>query len=383
MIAGWGFYIMTPQDYVATAAELTAELYEETFDRWLEIFVDAERWGYHGIAFAEHHFMPTSMTASPHIVAAALLARTKTLHVTELGGVLSLHQGWRFAAETAMLRYLSKGRYEPGIAPGSGPTEAIMAGIPGEETRPRYYSAAEVLEQSMTGLPVTLHDGFHEVDQLAITPRWDPAPEQPVWVTVLSPDSAAWTARRGWKLATGWVPTEVAAAIAAAYREAAEASGNSTDPSMLGLRRRVFVADSDAEAHEKYEAATSLIPMMMRSSASQMELADERILGMVMNPDDMIIGSAQTVADKLIEQCRTAGIGNLFAWGDFASFRWAELARSVELFGTQVIPALRSASVDAAAADRSSAGAAAAAAFIQGRDHVRDVVTDGRLKASR
>lgn len=382
MIAGWGFYIMTPQDYVATAAELTAELYEETFEKWMELFVEAERWGYDGITFAEHHFMPTSMTASPHIVAAALLAKTKRLRVTELGGVLFMHHGWRYAAESAMLRYMSKGRYEPGIAPGSGPTEAVMAGIAAAEIRPRYYSAAEFLEQSMTGLPVTMHDGFHEVDQLPITPRWDPSPDQSVWVTVLSPDSAAWTARRGWKLATGWVPINIAAAVTAAYREAAEASGHSTDPSMLGIRRRVFVADSDAEAQEKYEASVSLIPMMMRSEASQMELADERIRNMVMNPDDLIIGSPETVAEKLIDQCRTAGFGNVFAWGDFASFRWADLAHSMELFGTKVIPTLHSATIDSAAANIPSGGDDATAAFLQNRDHVRDKVSDIRLNAA-
>ncbi|MFF2324432.1 MULTISPECIES: LLM class flavin-dependent oxidoreductase [unclassified Streptomyces] len=352
MIESWGFYIMTPEKYVESHAELTSEVMEDAFEHWLDILTKTEAWGFDGVSFAEHHFMNNSMIPSPHLAIAALAAKTERLRFSTAGSVLSLHHGWRYAAEIGMLRYLSKGRFEPGIAPGSGPTETVMAGYPADEVRPRYESGVDFLEQALTGKPVTLHDQFYNVDQLGIVPRWEPSVgQEPVWVTVMSPESAARTAERGWKLLTGWVPTEHVVALARSYREAADASGHSTEPSMLGLRRRVFVAETDAEAREKFEAAQNLVPILLRGEGSKMELADSRAAALVNNPEDYVIGSAETVADTLIEQCRAAGIGSLFAWADFAAFSWADLTRSHELFGTRVAPRLRTADVGSGKAE--------------------------------
>src|SRR5262249_2966390 len=149
-----------------------------------------------------------------------------------------------------------------GLSPGSG-SEAFMAGFAGDEVRPRYQSAVQIFEQARTGRPVTVHDPFYDFDDLEIVPRWEPTGDAPGWVAVTSTASAAWTAQRGWKLVTGALSTNTVNQIAARYREAAEASGQSTSPSMLGLRRRVFVAESDSEAQEKVAAAADIMPYML------------------------------------------------------------------------------------------------------------------------
>jgi alkanesulfonate monooxygenase SsuD/methylene tetrahydromethanopterin reductase-like flavin-dependent oxidoreductase (luciferase family) len=222
------------------------------------------------------------------------------------------------------------------------------------------------LEQALTGQPVTIHDGFHNLENLHLTPRWEPRDADAVWVTVMSPGSAAWTAERGWNLVTAWLPTAMAAGLAASYYEAAEASGRTVSPSQLGLRRRVFVADTDAAAQEKFAAAADLMPFLLNlsDSAIRMEAADPQVLAMVTNPEDFIIGSPETVAERLVEQCRAGGFGAAFAWHDFASFRWADMAHSLELFGTRVAPVLHSAGLDpvAARAGMSEHGSASAAA---------------------
>lgn len=162
-------------------------------------------------------------------------------------------------------------------------------------------------------------------------------------------------------MCTAWSPTPEAATLAARYREAAEAAGTSTSPSMLGLRRRVFVAETDAEAREKYEASVDLIrsgaltlartpasaapPRLLRALAGNeqanggtpaFEMSDPRILQMMMHPDDFAIGSPETVAERLIEQCRAGGYGVVMAFTDFALFAHSDLVRSHELLGTRV-----------------------------------------------
>jgi alkanesulfonate monooxygenase SsuD/methylene tetrahydromethanopterin reductase-like flavin-dependent oxidoreductase (luciferase family) len=120
---------------------------------------------------------------------------------------------------------------------------------------------------------------------------------------------------------------------------------------MLGLRRSVFVADSDSEAREKYEAATDIIGAL---AGRGFETMDPKILAFMMEPDDFVIGSPETVAEQLIEQCRAGGFGVVMAFTDFALFAPEDLARSHELLGTRVGPILHAA--DVSRPSRSSEG---------------------------
>jgi alkanesulfonate monooxygenase SsuD/methylene tetrahydromethanopterin reductase-like flavin-dependent oxidoreductase (luciferase family) len=272
-----------------------------------------------------------------------------------------------------MLAYMTHGRFEPGIAPGAGVTEAVQAGYSAEDVRPRYYSAAEFLEKALKGPLVTHKDKFSNVENLPIVPPPHLNEGQSVWVTVLSPDSAAWTAQRGYRLVTGWMPTAAAAALAARYYAAAEEAGRPADPSMLALRRRVFVADSDAEADEKRAAASDL---MLKYAGHAFESADPKVLAMISHPYDYSVGSPETVADRLIEQCRAGGYGSLMAFTDFAAFDHKSITRCHELLGTRVAPLLRKANIA-----RPTLSAAAADALKQAED--RRAVSHALQKAPR
>jgi alkanesulfonate monooxygenase SsuD/methylene tetrahydromethanopterin reductase-like flavin-dependent oxidoreductase (luciferase family) len=344
------FYLFTTQNYHPTVGSLPEDEAQDAFDNWTKLIAKSEEWGIDGASFAEHHFMTASVCPSPHLVIANLAGRTKKMKFTVLGSVLTMHHMYRYVAECGMLDALTHGRFEPGVGAGSGPKEAVMAGFAEEEARPRYESGVNFLGASFENDEITYKDDFIDVKNLGILPRWKPRAGQSVWATVMSHESAGKYGAQGWKICTGWMPTPVAARVAEAYRAGAEEAGRPADPSMLGIRRRVFVADSDAEAQEKFEEAENLMPFLLhKSSGSKMEAGDERILQMVMNPDDFAIGSPKTVAEKLVAQCEAGGFGTLFGWHDFASFRWEDFEKSHRLFGTKVGPVLRKANVGAAA----------------------------------
>ncbi len=195
MIETWGFYFLPPQRFVQLT-ELTPEDIQGAYDRYVDLWVDCERLGFEGLAWPEHHFSMI-LSPSPHLFVATVAARTQRLRFTTMGSVLSMHDGRRFAEERGMLDYLTYGRYEPGIAPGAGPTEAVMAGVPEEQIRPRYYSAVEVLAKTIEQPLVTHHDAFYNLEKVPISPRPRKHPGRSVWVTVMSQDSAAWCAERG------------------------------------------------------------------------------------------------------------------------------------------------------------------------------------------
>jgi alkanesulfonate monooxygenase SsuD/methylene tetrahydromethanopterin reductase-like flavin-dependent oxidoreductase (luciferase family) len=319
---------------------------QEVFDRYLDLWATCDQLGIDGLAFAEHHFNPLCLTPSPHLVVAALASRTKNLRFTTLGSVLPLHDARRYVEEVGMLDYLTQGRFEPGIAPGAGDREAVAAGIASDEVRPRYYSGADLVGKAIDDPRVTHHDAFYNLEQVTLLPAMRPETGRATWVTVMSPNSAEWTGRRGYKLCTAFIPTPMAVDLATRYRTAADTAGHHVDPTMLGLRRRVFVAETDAQAQEKYES--SVDKFVAVAGAQALETADNEIRRRMMHPDDFAVGSPSTVADKLIEQCRAGGYGAVMCWTDFAQFKHDDLVRSHELLGRQVGPILRSAAVASA-----------------------------------
>jgi alkanesulfonate monooxygenase SsuD/methylene tetrahydromethanopterin reductase-like flavin-dependent oxidoreductase (luciferase family) len=341
MIETWGFYIFGLTKEVSDAGA-SAEDYQQVYSRYVDLWTRCEGWGFDGLAFAEHHFNACTISPSVNLLVATVAARTSTLKFTTLGAVLPLNDARRYAEECGMLQYLSNGRFEPGIAPGAGVFELVATGIPPEQARPRYYSGADLLDKAMAGGPITHKDEFYGVDGVTLEPPIRLRPDQKVWVTVLSPDSAAWAAERGYRMCTAWSKTEVAAAVAGRYYEAADAAGIKVDPSMVGLRRRVFVADSDAQAQELAEEAGDLV---QTHAGTAFESLDPAIFKMLMDPDDYAIGSPETVAERIIDQCDAGGFGQFVAFADFGDFKEKDLFRSHELIGTKVAPILRKAKV--------------------------------------
>lgn len=344
MIETWAFHFVTHGRVDTPQDSVPPQVVQETYDRYMQLWVDCEDYGLDGLAFAEHHFTPISFSPSAHLLVAALAPQTRRMRLTVLGSVLPLHDARQWVEEVGMLDYLSGGRFEPGIAPGAGDREAVMAGLDPAQIRPRYHSGAELLAKTVAGPTVTHHDEFYDLEQLPIVPRMREQTGRSTWVTVLSAGSASWAGARGYKLCTAFIPMPAAVALAQRYREAADAAGHAVTPTMLAMRRRVFVADTDAEAQDKYEQATDYMAALLGKA---FETPDSRARAMLTQPDDFAIGSPSTVADKLVEQCRAGGYGAIMAFTDFAGFDHADFVRSHELLGRQVAPVLRAADVSA------------------------------------
>jgi alkanesulfonate monooxygenase SsuD/methylene tetrahydromethanopterin reductase-like flavin-dependent oxidoreductase (luciferase family) len=196
VIETWVFSFLSADSISLEELPSPAQL-QEVYDRYLKLWTSCDQFGFDGIAFAEHHFNLLCMMPSPHLIVATLAARTTRLRFTTLGSVLPLHDARRYVEEVGMLDYLTGGRFEPGIAPGAGDREAVAAGIPAEEIRPRYCSGAELLAKATDGPRVTHQDAFSHLDQVTLTPPMRPETGRATWVTVMSPSSAEWTGQRG------------------------------------------------------------------------------------------------------------------------------------------------------------------------------------------
>ena len=365
MIRSWLFTFMQP--YMRAHPDPFDPLVTQRAIRWHVdvLFPKIEAVGFDGIFFSEHHFNG-NLSASPHLYLAATAMRTKRVRLGVMGSVLPLHSPWRVAEELGILDHLSGGRLEIGYSSGTGPMEPLMVGMPEAELRPRFDESLDIIDAAIGSEEISHHGKFWNFDALCVTPRMLQT-DAPKWMTVVSANSARVAARRGYKICTAFMSARDARVVFDAYREAAAAAGRTAGPEQLGLRRRCLVWDTDSEAErlgaEVLKVGMQRTGFLMKrmierglSPITGIEHLDKQILAsrrteavdapaskFLSEPDEWIVGSPETVAGRIIEQCRTTGAGHFLAY-TLGSMEEAEMEHSTELW-RQVIPLLREANV--------------------------------------
>ncbi|MCO5545605.1 LLM class flavin-dependent oxidoreductase [Xylella fastidiosa] len=287
-----------------------------------ELWAQLETLGFHGIFFSEHHFSGLRASPSPGVLAAWVAARSQNLRIGVLGWVLPLWQPWRFLEEVAVLDQLSQGRVEIGVARGSSVDEAAAVGIAEVDIVPMYREALDILEQAWLS-PYLSHCGrYWSFEQLGMVPRPLQYPSPPIWTTVRSTDAAAEAAKRGHRLCTGFLHTDAIVRLFDVYREA---TVHMHTAERLAIRRCIFVAKTEAQAHEHARAAQAQMPSIV--------------------DDDIIAGTPTQVTEQILFQLGRTGAANIV--GFFAGHRCdpGAVRTSCDLFGEYVIPALQPASI--------------------------------------
>ncbi|OBJ10570.1 LLM class flavin-dependent oxidoreductase [Mycobacterium sp. 1465703.0] len=310
----------------------------QQYKNYLDLWVDDEALGWEGIFFSEHHFGP-GYSPSPNLVIAHLAARTTKLRLGVLGTVSPYATPWRVAEEFAMLDHLTEGRLEMGVVSGI-PPELAVVGISREYAAQVHAETLDVL-QAAIAKPLVSHQGQHfSFDDVRLTPSFlRSAPS--VWTASTSPDSARRAGQRGVKMCTGFADVEQLTAVVEAYQEGAKSAGMPTGPDRVAIRRAVTVVTDDSERDQAGAAAKRGTQEFFRVSAEAAKIPDAGEAPI--SNDELIYGSPKQVADEIIRQCTTAGVGNFLT--TFNIFDPDELRRTHELYGREVIPRLREAQI--------------------------------------
>ena len=227
-----------------------------------------------------------------------------------------------------MLDHLSGGRLEIGLARGSSPLEAEAIGIPGDEMKPRFLEALDIVEGLLESSEPYNYDGkFYKCENLSISPRPLQQPSPPRWITVVTPESAALAGRRGYKICAGFMSIERVAAVFDAYRAAAAEAGRTVSPEDIAIRR-LLVVDEDGDV------ARAAGKLAFNSPGDPEELAAW------LSPDEIVSGTPDEAYAELVRQSDFAGAGNFLIYGGFPLFR-ERFEHTVELYGRFVLPRLR------------------------------------------
>lgn len=314
------------------------------FARYLDLWTRDEALGFEGIFFSEHHF-GRSYSPSPNLLIAALASRTKRIRLGVMGLVLPYYHPARVVEEIGMLDHLTGGRLEIGTATGV-PQELRRFGISMAEARERNDEIVAVLDAAMADRVVS-HQGKHfSFSDLRLLPRPLQQPSPPRWTAVVSADSARRAARRRIKISTGFNSTQTVKDIFDAYRAEADATGFEATPEYLALRRRVTVGPTGEQARDYAQAVGErLKSFVAEDERVHVNVPDAPAAsgGFTLSDDEFITGTANDVAQQIIEQCRAVGAGHFLT-----VLNWSapvdEVIQAHELFGRAAIPMLRAAS---------------------------------------
>lgn len=247
-----------------------------------------------------------------------------------------------------MLDQITGGRLEVGTAIGV-PQELARLNITMAEACERNQEILTVIDAALTHRVVSYHGKYFSFDNLRVLPRTLQKPSPPRWTTVVSADSARRAARRRINISTGFNSTATVKRIFDAHRQEAQVAGFHAGPDSFALRRRVTVAATLEQA----VLYAQRVADRLKSFVAQ----DERLTphgpdvpapsgGFDLSQDEFITGTPKEVARTIIEQCTAVGAGHFLT-----VLNWSapidEVAQAHELFGSEAIPLLRTASVSA------------------------------------
>ena len=328
-------------DHVDDAGLPLAEHYEARI-----AMVEAyDRCGFHCYHVAEHHGTPLGHASSPGLLFAALAQRTDRILFGPLVYLLPLYHPLRLVEEVAMLDAMSNGRFQLGIGRGISPIEMGFYGVDMADQREIYEESLEVLLKGLANDRLDHHGRFFTFDDVPLPLRPVQQPHPPLWYGTNVPASAARCAQERLNMVTLLAGAPLQEAMRT-YRSAyAESGGAEADMPLIGAGRHVVVADSDAEARELATEAFAL----WRASFVQLWETRGGANPFVANfPKDWdaveaagtaCAGSPATVRDFVLRDAEAAGYNYFVGQFAFGNLSVADVTRSAELFGAEVMPA--------------------------------------------
>jgi len=315
----------------------------------LEIIQAYERAGFRSYHVAEHHLTPLGMAPSPSVFLSAIGQRTTRLRFGTFGYALPVHHPLRVLEEICMLDHMSGGRLEIGFGRGSVPFEISYYGQNAAERQQIYAERLELILKAFTVKTLSWNGRYDQFENVPMELAPLQKPHPPLWYGAHSPDSAERAARKGLNMVTNDMPAN-ARAIVARYRQIwRDVQGPAKLPKM-GVVRFIVVADSDAKAmtiarraYLRWRSSFTYLSEMngtMPNSPLRVESFDALI-----GQGQAIAGSPETVRKFLAEQVEDSKANYIVGQFCFGDLTLEDMLRSVELFATEVKPALQAALV--------------------------------------
>lgn len=295
-----------------------------------------------GIAFfgvGEHH-RPEYAVSSPEIVLAAIASRTKNIRLGTAVTVLSSDDPVRVFQRFATLDALSNGRSEPILGRGSFTESFPLFGYELKDYDVLFEEKLDLLAALLKEEPVTWQGTTRRPLQgTEVFPKT--ANGMPAWIGVGgSPESVVRTARYGFGLMLAIIggPSARFAPYADLFRRSLAQFGHDARP--IGVHSPGHIADTDEQA---WEEAYPAFDVMFTTIGRERGWPPYNRLRFQQDVGEGAIysGSPERVARKIADTVLALGLDRFDLKYSNGTLAHEKLMRSIELFGTEVIPRVR------------------------------------------
>jgi probable LLM family oxidoreductase len=302
----------------------------------------AEQVGLDVFGIGEHH-RPDFVVSAPAVALAAVAALTSRIRLTSAVSVLSSDDPVRVFEEFASLDLVSNGRAEIMAGRGSFIESFPLFGYDLDDYDELFAEKLELLLALRAAERVTW-TGRHRASLagLGVYPR--PVQEPlPVWVAVGgSPESAARAGTLGLPMALAIIGgrPERFVPFAELHRRAAAEAGHEPLP-QLSINSHGYVADTSQAAGDEFFPPYAAMMNRIGKERGWSGLARQDFNALRTKRGALVVGSPDEVVEKILFQHELFGHQRFMAQMSVGSLPHAQVLRSLELFGTEVVPAVR------------------------------------------
>lgn len=330
-----------------------AELQEDPLDghmispqrRMLDLMEEAElaeQVGLDVFGVGEHH-RADLIVSSPAVVLAAVAARTQRIRLTSAVSVISSDDPVRVFQDFATLDLLSDGRAEIMAGRGSFVESFPLFGYDLKDYDDLFAEKLQLLMKVREDEHVTW-TGAHRsaLDGQGVYPRplQDPLP---IWVAVGgAPESAFRAGTLGLPMALaiiGGLPERFAPFVEL-HRDAARQAGHDPVP-QVSINSHGYIADTSQQAlHESFPYAASMMNKIGKERGWGPMTRTEYDAAATLHGANFV-GSPAEVVEKVLFQYEIFHHDRFLVQFTVGSMPHAQIMRSIELLGTEVVPKVR------------------------------------------
>ncbi|MGV9927722.1 LLM class flavin-dependent oxidoreductase [Nocardia rhamnosiphila] len=301
----------------------------------------ADQAGIDVIALGEHH-RPEYAISSPETVLAGIATATKRIRLASGVTVLSSDDPVRVFQRFATVDALSGGRAEVILGRGSFTESFPLFGYDLKDYEVLFEEKIDLFHRLLDETPVTwegtTRPALRDAD---VYPKTESG-RLATWVGVGgTPESVLRTARYGFRLmlaVIGGAPGRFAPYVDL-YRRANQELGTPAHP--VGMHSPGFVAATDEEAKELFYPGYREIRDRIGALRGWPPLRREEFDAEVEH-GSLYVGSVETVANKIAQAVRGLDVGRFdMVYSAAGTVSATARLRSVELYGTAVIPRVR------------------------------------------
>jgi probable LLM family oxidoreductase len=304
----------------------------------------ADELGFDVFGIGEHH-RPDYAVSSPTTILAAAAVVTKKIKLTSAVTVLSSDDPVRVYQQFATVDQLSSGRAEIMVGRGSFIESFPLFGYELKDYDDLFEEKLKMILELNASENVTWKGKFTQtITDVGIYPR----PYQktiPIWQAVGgTPESAIRAGKFGLPLALaiiGGIPQQFVPFIDL-YKDTWNKSQHKKE-FQLGINSHVYIADTSQQASDEFFPAYAEVMSRIGKERGWQPITREQFDYMRTPNVSLMVGSPQQVIDKILYEHELFGNTRFLAQMSLGNMPHLKILRSMELFATKVVPAVRQA----------------------------------------